>query len=378
MTDQHERWHILFVDDELAAQRLVERLLRSGLPGVRVTCASDGAEALAVLASEPVHLLIMDLEMPGLDGAALMRRLSHLCLMLPVMVVTGHASSPHEALALATGAVECYEKPIQAEPFLEAVRALLDTAEHRSRIEGISLAGFVQLLHMERKTCALWVSIPGALGALFFHAGALVDARQADHGGAAAALEILTWRDPVITLEAQSRGRAATIHVGITELLLESARLADERERNARRRGRPAAVAAPARPLPAERPPATAGAIGLLLTEVMKLEGAAGAAVANWSLDHSLSLPDASEARPIESMMAGNCRLMRALMSAMARLGLAGRVQNILITLDEQSHIIWPLPRHEGLFLYLAINHARSNLALTRLRLQKIVDAQSL
>ena len=77
----------------------------------------------------------------------------------------------------------------------------------------------------------MWLIVP------LISSGVLVDARQDEHIGVAAALEIFTWKDAVITLDALSRGRSATIHNSVTELLLESARLADERERNARRSG---------------------------------------------------------------------------------------------------------------------------------------------
>ena len=440
MTEHADRRHILFVDDEPAIQRLVERMLRAGLPGVRVSCASDGAQALEVLERELAHLLITDLTMPGMDGIELLRQVANRRIMLPVMVVTGHGSPTHETRALAGGAVEYCEKPIKAGPFIRCVQELLDAAEHRSRIEGVSIAGFVQLLNMERKTCALRASVSGAQGVLFFHAGALVDARQGELSGADAALEIFTWKDPIITLEVQSRGRAATIHVGVTELLLESARLADERERNLRRSGAqgrssvrsevvPVAVAAPVaatvsasvpasvprgptlslvppisplpresalaefeltdspwmepapasvlQPAPWERPE-TQVVIAHLLAEVMKLDGAIGAAVANWELDHSLGVLGGRGPLLVDVAVSGNCRVMRALMNAMTRLGLKSRVQDILVTLDEQSHILWPLAQHEGLFLYLAVDRARSNPALTRLRLQKILDAHRL
>ena len=63
------------------------------------------------------------------------------------------------------------------------------------------------------------------------------------------------------------------------------------------------------------------------------------------------------------------------MIAAMTRLGLENRVQDVMITLDEHAHILWPLVEYEGLFLYLVIERARGNLALTRHRLQKIIEA---
>lgn len=431
MTEHRDPRHILFADDDAASRRLVERMLRTGVPDVRVTCVGDGVEALAVLERERVDLLMTDLAMPGMDGIELLRQIGNRRMALPVIVVTAHGSPDDETRALAGGALDYFEKPIEAEPLVRCVQDLLAAAEHRSRIEGLSIAGFVQLLTMERKTCALRACVPEAQGVLFFNAGVLVDARQAGLSGAEAALEIFTWKEPIITLETQARGRPTTIHVGVTELLLESARLADERERNLRRRsaqvrssvraeatpvasssvglagvgkapalslvagGRPAprAVLAPASPPPEPAPAPTPAparelavwerpeaqvTIARLLAEAMKIDGAIGAAVAHWELDHSLgALGEGSPARA-DLAVTGNCRVMRALMTGMLRLGLRARVQDVIFTLDEQSHIFWPLPQHEGLFLYLATDRAHGNPALTRLRLQRLVDNHKL
>ncbi len=412
MHEHHARRHILFVDDDTASQRMVERVLRAGVPDARVTCASDGVQALQVLDRESIDLLITDLSMPGMDGIELLRRVAMRRVVLPVIVVTGHGSPTHHTRALADGAFEYFEKPISAEPFVQCVQELLDGTSRRSRIEGVSIAGFVQLLGMERKTCALRASIGDAQGVLYFDAGVLVDARQAGLCGAEAALEIFTWRDPVITLEGQTRARAPTIRVSVTELLLESARLADERERNLRRSaqgragGRSESVPAappvtagggrgpalslvpavatppPSRPpptTPAPRAPPTADAsIVELLAEALKIDGVTAAAVADWELDDSFRVPGATSESRSDAAAVANCRVMRAVMSGMQRLGLDSRVQDVLITLDEQSHILWPLPQHEGLFLYLVVERSRGNLALTRHRLQKIVAAQEL
>ena len=423
MHEHLDRRHILIVDRDAASQRTVERMLRAGLPGVRVTCTSDGAQALQELDRESIDLVIADLALPDINGVEWLRQVASRHAALPIVALSASGSPGDETRALANGAYEYFEKPLDPDPFMRSVEELLLTARHRSRIEGLSIAGFVQLLSMERKTCALRVSAPGAQGVLYFNSGALVDARQAELSGAEAALEIFTWQEPIITLEAQARGRAATIRLGVTELLLESARMADERERNLRR-SRPIArsdaapmaaagggrgpmlslvpsVAPPRRPTPRPVPspppppspassastpttattpttpttasweqPAAQAAMAHLLAEALKIEGVTEAAIANWELDH----PVGGASRP-DPLLSGNCRVMRALMSAMSRLGLDSRVQDVLITLDDRSHILWPLPQYEGLFLSLSVERTRGNLALTRHRLQKIVGA---
>ena len=49
------------------------------------------------------------------------------------------------------------------------------------------------------------------------------------------------------------------------------------------------------------------------------------------------------------------------------------QIHDVLISLDDQLHVLAPLPRHDGLFLHLVLARARSNLALARHRVQRLV-----
>ncbi len=211
--------HILFVDDDLTSRVFVEALLRAGLPGVRVSCAVNGALALTVLDSEPVDLLITDLQMPVMDGIELLLQVARRRLLLPVLVVTAHGSPVTETLALAGGAIECIEKPLMEAAFLGCVRELLLGGAQRSRLEVVSIAGIVRLIGAERRTCALRVTSAQAQGVLLFAAGELVDARQGELSGLSAARAILAWDDCAMTLDTRTRARARTMHISVAELL---------------------------------------------------------------------------------------------------------------------------------------------------------------
>jgi CheY-like chemotaxis protein len=114
---------ILVVDDESRIRKLVSGFLSRR--GYRVRTAGDGQEALALLASDPPRLLITDLNMPRLDGLALIElvRAGAACPPLPIIVLSAQSESPAQALA------DAYlVKPVDLSGLAAAVEALLPTA----------------------------------------------------------------------------------------------------------------------------------------------------------------------------------------------------------------------------------------------------------
>ncbi|MFC8247995.1 hypothetical protein [Streptomyces chartreusis] len=111
------------------------------------------------------------------------------------------------------------------------------------------------------------------------------------------------------------------------------------------------------------------------LKEAMSIEGALGVAVVDYESGMSLGTLGGGPQMQLdlELAAAGNTEVVRAKQRTLKSLGLQDEIEDILITLSRQYHLIRPLARSRGtLFLYLALDRGRSNLALARHRLKTL------
>ena len=111
------------------------------------------------------------------------------------------------------------------------------------------------------------------------------------------------------------------------------------------------------------------------LRKVVDIDGAIGAALVD--VNDALTLATAGggegEAFNIEAASTANLDVIRAKLDVLERLGLDDSIEDILITLGRQYHLIRPLERNSaGLFLYVVLDRERGNLGLARHQLKRI------
>jgi hypothetical protein len=109
------------------------------------------------------------------------------------------------------------------------------------------------------------------------------------------------------------------------------------------------------------------------LKEAMTIDGALGVALVDW--DSGMSLGSLGGGKYLDLDVAGNTEVVRSKMRTLASLRINDTIEDILITLTKQYHLIRPLKSatsDQGLFLYLALDRAKSNLALARHNLKRI------
>lgn len=109
-----------------------------------------------------------------------------------------------------------------------------------------------------------------------------------------------------------------------------------------------------------------------LLNQLMQTEGAMCAALVDYN--SGMLLESVGSGLDLELAAAGNTEVVRAKMKTMKSLNLNDDIEDILISLHRQYHIIRPLEKHDGLFLYYVLDRSRSNLAMAR---RKLLEAES-
>jgi CheY-like chemotaxis protein len=112
---------ILLVEDNPVNRRLAEFLLRS--QGYDVRAAATGMEALEMLERERPDLIVMDIQLPGMDGLEVTRKLKEqpATADIPVIAVTSYAMKGDREKALAAGCAGYVTKPIDKNIFIQEI-----------------------------------------------------------------------------------------------------------------------------------------------------------------------------------------------------------------------------------------------------------------
>ncbi|GAB7050289.1 hypothetical protein [Catenuloplanes indicus] len=113
------------------------------------------------------------------------------------------------------------------------------------------------------------------------------------------------------------------------------------------------------------------------LKDAMQIDGAIGVALVDYTSGMALGIAGGTKDFDLTVAAAGNTDVVRAKLRAMEMLQLRDEIEDILVTLGEQYHLIRPLKSRsgKGLFLYLALSKSRANLALARHQLRRIEES---
>jgi DNA-binding NtrC family response regulator len=101
--------HILVIDDDTAVREVLTATLLND--GYQVTGVSDGASGLQVIQEHPIHIVITDLHMPGMDGLEVISRITKLDSRIITIVMTGYGTIDYAVRTMKAGAFDFITKP---------------------------------------------------------------------------------------------------------------------------------------------------------------------------------------------------------------------------------------------------------------------------
>lgn len=165
---------VLVADDEEVIRELLRR--RLALEGFEIETAEDGEEALARVAARFVNVVLTDVQMPGVDGIEVLKRVKASSPATKVIIMTAYSSMKTASDAVRLGAYDYLQKPFE---HVDAVSHKVRLALGKQRLE-------LEGRELRRKVEGALAAIDGPLGALREAGGLAASAAEAIAGALAA------------------------------------------------------------------------------------------------------------------------------------------------------------------------------------------------
>lgn len=222
---------ILLVDDNLDLVNTLAEGLTLTNQRYEVITAGGVDDAIAILQSRAVDLVVTDIRMPDKDGFDLLSYLLDHHPSMPTIVMTGYGTPELERRAEKLGSLRFLSKPLKIADLRREVDDVLAAVSSGALFEVVSASGFLQLLAMERSTCMVRIIAAEGAASLTFVDGEIAAARTGTGiEGEEAVLSLLDWTAPRLQVDKMSQtpptnGPRLQVH----GLLLEAARRRDER-----------------------------------------------------------------------------------------------------------------------------------------------------
>lgn len=353
MRQLSNRVTVLIVDRESSYLARAAAATKKAHPLFSVMTAVNGREAFEALITTAVDVVAIDLELPDFDGVGL---LAEFCLLKRVPRIVANAPTrPAIRLDLHQfGGFLCLDRPHEPSDLLAAITTAL------SAPAGVTVQAFALLLALTQKRRRLHLELLERSADLTFDGGQLVDAECGVLQSEAAAIEALGWERPRIDLLPLSDAPRRRIATPLPEILAEAARR--ESEDLERRLFGPDEVTMPPCPLAST------------LAPMMELDGALGVSLIDRESGAVIASLGGGSPGVLDFMARHDAAFVRSKLEALSALRLDDELEEILITLPAQHHLIRTVLRPSHWFLSFQLDRAGSNLALARQRLDLVAQ----
>jgi DNA-binding response OmpR family regulator len=225
--------NILFVDDSKPLVQLFKDHMSKKVYEYGFLTANNGQEALEILKRERIVLIVLDVQMPVMDGLQFLAELHNRRIWLPIIIMTGTDLAVSEKKFGEYGIVDYMKKPVIFNDLDKRIHEILAKRENRDSISGISILGILQVLEMEKKTGIMSFKIGDQDGKIFFKEGKVADIEAGSLSVEEAVTEFVKpdMKKIKINIEYINHLRDNKINKSLTEMVLEVARQWDEKNK---------------------------------------------------------------------------------------------------------------------------------------------------
>ncbi|MDM8538466.1 response regulator [Desulfobacterales bacterium HSG17] len=189
---------VLIVDDDAIFLKTIVNNLEKHKGDFEVITAGDGAAAIHLLGKESADLLITDIKMPKIDGITLLAYVNEYHPKIPCFAMTAY-ETPEIRKQLPDDILRFLKKPFPLDTLGDTIQKALSRDVPRGAMGGISVASFLMMIEMERKTCLFEVLLPDGKNGFFYFSKGIM--QNAVYGP-------LTGDDGAMMLIAQGKGKA--------------------------------------------------------------------------------------------------------------------------------------------------------------------------
>jgi CheY-like chemotaxis protein len=367
---------LLIVDDDAIQLRALAREVGNTRRDISVVGALGAREAIALLTKDPIDIVLSDLRMPEMDGFELVAWMQENTPQIAAFAMTAYWDKQAEEKLARLGGVECFSKPLDMASVAHRIDEVL-AADFRGHIRNMSATSLLQIINMDRKTCTLLMATARRSGKLYIQKGEIIDARSGDLRGERAALAMLGWPNPTISIESRCRVSERSIDRSLTYLIMEAMRLADEGARAADAELAAAERAAPRRssilPPPggeAARESPTASAtrcISQFPLSAMKV-----LAVALVHAEGNILARSADGTAELSAMATLASSALAGLRSAQRHLASGQHIEEVVLGVAGLCYVIKPLASRDDAFVLLVFNPRDTSLAIRRADLEAL------
>lgn len=226
---------VLFVDDEPAFLEMIQQLARQYCSDAwEVAVANGASQALAALQHQDVDLVVLDVQMPIVDGLQFLNLLNRRFPQLQKVVLTGFANEDYRVACLAGGAELFLEKPRTVDGFeiILATLTELTRLKHEEGFRGVlrrvSIPDVIQMECLSRHSTILEIVAGHQRGEIFIEEGCIIHAQIGAKSGEIAFNEIIGLPGGEFVLKPFAAPAARTIEGQWEFVLMEACRQRDE------------------------------------------------------------------------------------------------------------------------------------------------------